>query len=147
MAILAGTPSPIVGEGGIKVTKNRKDFIYNVTCNNFMCLIRTSLAMAKQSMDTYISYKCLVNSFETNIKQKVTLLTAIKKWKGRSIGLFCQITGQRPCCFVLYNHLFWITSYFITKYGWNFIMYPHHTAFLLSSCYPGITWLLADDIF
>ena len=26
-------------------------------------------------------------------------------------------------------------------------MYSHHTAFLLSSCYPGITWQLADDIF
>ena len=33
------------------------------------------------------------------------------------IGLFCQITGPRPCCFVLYNHLLWITSYFIVNHG------------------------------
>ena len=34
-------------------------------------------------------------------------------------------------------------TYFFSEY-----MYSHHTAFLLSSCYPVITWqLLADDIF
>ena len=40
----------------------------------------------------------------------------IEKNEQDVVGLFCQITGQRPCCFVLYNHLLWITSYFIVTY-------------------------------
>ena len=29
----------------------------------------------------------------------------IEKNEQNVVGLFCQIRGQRPCCFVLYNHL------------------------------------------
>ena len=28
-----------------------------------------------------------------------------KKHEQDVVGIFCQIRGQRPCCFVFYNHL------------------------------------------
>ena len=33
-------------------------------------------------------------------------IIAIEKNEQDVVGLFCQIKGQRPCCFVLYNHLY-----------------------------------------
>ena len=62
--------------------------------------------------------------------EKVTLLT--------STIFFCQITGQRPCCFVLYNHLCEIHPILLSsierKHIFHNYMHSHHTVFLLSSC-------------
>ena len=57
-------------------------------------------------------------------------------------------TYSRPLGLFLSNYR--SASYSIVKYGRKQFFFNkciHHTAFLLFSCYPGITWQLADDIF
>ena len=74
--------------------------------------------------------------------------TEVKNEQG-VVGLFCQITGQRSASFTtIYCELH---STLLSSMDGNIFfleyMFSRHTAFLLSSRYPGITWQLADDIF
>ena len=84
---------------GQKITVYEGTVRLDVTINKATGVKSHIINTDKNTTETTLTERSIYRGYTGSIR---ALVQSRQLWP---IGLFCQSTGQRPCCFVLYNHL------------------------------------------